>query len=257
MNNFFRVSLTCVILITLTFKSYAQDVSSSGKPFNIGLMLGFNASRFTERIGEFGDGNSNEYDEFLRFGAAFGLTAKQALSKGFNLRAEFLLNARGGSYRSDNTGVSTISTDGSKSYYYKNYRVNYLEVPLLADFDLSPQANPYKLHVHLAFGLSYGINVSSSLRYNGFSPTGTNMGPVQEVKEDYEVVPFDYARGGITNGIVELSFDFRNNHDTPLFVRTRYTGSLSEVYEVDSLNGDNMKTKMTTWTLSFGVYFLK
>jgi hypothetical protein len=244
-------ALSFILLNSFFQNASAQDDS---RRFNIGLLAGANVSSFTERVGEFG--TNKNYDEHIRISPALGLHARYQLTKIVSLRTELLFNSRGGAYRVESSVIS-IGGNGDKNYYNKNYRLNYFEIPFLAEIDFMGSAAPSRLHVRFAAGASYGLPVSSTLRYNGYAPTGSTSGPLVDVKESYDVVKIGHANSPILNSIAELSFDFVNGHDTPLFVRIRYNGSLKKVYNQDEIGGYNFNTKMTTWALTFGFYFMK
>lgn len=220
----------------------------------MGLIIGGTVSSFSEGIGEFG--TDKEYENFVRFGAVVGLHSRFQVTKLFALRGEVLFNGRGGSFRKE-AGIITIGGDGGKKYHTKNYRLNYFDIPLMGEIDFMHNTTMEKLHVRLAIGASVGLPVASSLRYNGYAPTGSTAGPLVDVDEDYEVTKVGHATKPVYNAIAELSFDFLNGHDTPLFFRLRYTGAVNDVYDQDKIGDDNFRTKMTTWSLAFGFYFMK
>ncbi len=242
--------------ITLTFISFSVSIThaqDNSRAFNVGMLIGVNASSFTERIGEFGA--DDDYESFIRISPSLGLHARYDLGKMFSLRTELLFNTRGGSYRVE-SGVISFGNDG-KNYYTKNYRLNYFEVPLMGEIDLMANRSTEMLHIRLAAGVSYGLPVASTLRYNGYAPTGSSSGPLVDVEEEFELVSVGHANSPVFNSLAELSFDFLNGNDTPLFVRIRYCGSLNEVYDQDEIDGYNFSTRMSTWSLAFGFYFMK
>jgi hypothetical protein len=246
----FRLWVTLFFIFFSVSITHAQD---NRRQFNVGMLIGANASSFTERIGEFGA--DNDYESFIRISPSLGLHARYQLRKMFSLRTELLLNTRGGSYRVE-SGVISFGNDG-KNYYTKNYRLNYFEVPLMGEIDLMANRSSEKLHIRLAVGVSYGLPVASTLRFNGYAPTGSSSGPLVDVDEKFEVVSVGHANSPVFNSLAELSFDFLSGNDTPLFVRIRYCGSLNEVYDQDEIDGYNFSTIMSTWSLAFGFYFMK
>jgi hypothetical protein len=248
----------CVFICALTAFAQENTPIHTHKLFNCGLMFGINASMFTDPMGEFGAGNPSEYKKYAKFSAVIGFHTRLQFTRVFALRPEFIFNGRGGSYRSDNTGVVTIgSTGDEKNYFYKNYRLNYAEIPLLMELDFAANSAPDKVHFRMAAGMSYGFLVSSSLRYNGFPPTGKTTGPLTNVKEEYQVTEFKHGRKSIPNAIVELSFDFINKSDQPMFIRIRYEGALMPVYEPDPKYNYNLRTYMNTFGITYGIYFNK
>ena len=252
------VTFLVILAIGCFSKLYSQDIQADKlRAFNVGLLIGFNASSFDKRIGEFGDGEKNRFDEFIRMSPMLGIHGRYQISKMFALRTEILFNSRGGSYRTE-SGVISIGGNGGPNYYYKNYRLNYLEVPFLGEIDFRRNASKNRLHVRFAAGVSYGILIASSLRYNGYAPRGSSTGPLVDVEEKFDVVDVDMAKESILNSVLELSFDFVNGkNDVPLFVKLRYTGSIDEVYDRDKPSSYNFRTKVNTWSLIFGVRFMK
>lgn len=248
-----RLPLIFLFIFFVGHFSIAQSVDKA-KIFNLGLMFGGNISSFGSRVGEFGRGN--EYDNFVRIGPVIGVHTRYQITKRLSLRGEVLFNARGGSYRKE-ASVISIGGDGSKNYHTKNYRLNYAEIPLLAEIDFMPHTTTERLHVKLAAGASVGVPTASTLRYNGYAPTGSTSGPLVDVEENFEVMHVGHAASPLYNAIGELSFDFLSGKDTPLFVRIRYSGSLNNAYDQDKINNYSFRTKMTTWSLTFGFYFRK
>lgn len=259
MKRFCRKKLKFILTFLITCASIsvvcAQEEDELRKRFQAGLVTGINLSSFNSRIGEFGSRQRNDYENFIRISPVIGFTSRYHFTKIFSLKGQLLFNSGGGSYRTDQTGVVNLSGSGNKAYFYKNYRLNYLEIPVLAEFDFMPNQSIHELHVKFAGGFSYGLLLASSLRYNGFAPTGSTTGILTNVKEDYQVTDFNYGKSSILNYVFDLTFDFENGKGLPLFVTLRYQLSADNVYNVDVLNGDNMATKMSTYSLQFGLNF--
>lgn len=252
------VKKVCYLLLLLSGVEslYGQDDDKRFKP---GVQFGFNASYFNNRIGEFGANAGIGYEHFVRFSPALGFHGRWKLSDLISIHAEVLYNLRGGSYRLENSSVIYLGGSGNEqAYYYKNYRLNYLELPFLASLNCSKLFNKdipdYKLQVRLNTGLAPAFNTSSSLRYNGFK-TISNGTPLADVDEKYEVEEFDYAESFMVSYLAEILFDFKNGSGTSMFINLRLSQALLDVYNVDRLRGYNMKTKMTTFTLGFGCLF--
>lgn len=254
-----KIAITFPIVLFAGFFSTLSAQSndaSNPKFFNIGAMLGVNASSFTERIDQFGDAQRDRYDPFVRFGPTLGLHSRFQVSKLLALRMEALFNGRGGSYRAESSVVS-IGGNGDKNYINKNYRLNYFDIPVLAEIDFMANRSIQRLHVRMAAGASYGFNVASTLRYNGYAPTGSSTGPLVDVEEEFDVVDIQHASKTTLNGIVELSFDFLSGDDTPLFVKVRYTRSMNGVYDHEKTRFYNFETDINTWSVMFGFCFMK
>lgn len=154
MKNFFFL-----ILFAISFlNTHGQiDKKSSTKKYQAGLIAGANASHFSSRVGEFSVLTNTSYSDYVRIAPMVGFHNRFNFSKAFSLSAELIFKSRGGSYRTDQTGVTTIGGNGDKAYYYRNYRLNYLEIPVVAELDLMPDVDDDRLHVRLGGGFSYGF----------------------------------------------------------------------------------------------------
>ncbi len=248
-----RLSIITVLLIAVVTSAKSQE---NEKPFNFGVVTGINFSYFNTRIGEFGA--DDDYESFVRISPVIGAEFRYQLDKLFAVRSALLFNLRGGSYRTE-SGIAHIGGNGDdKSYYMKNYRLNYIEIPALGELRiLNLQHWSHPFDVKLVGGFSVGVPVASSLRYNGFAPTGTTAGPLEEVEEEYHTVQIGHANSPIVNAIGELSFDFVNGHDTKLFIRIGVSSTMTKVYNRDQIDDENFFTGMTTWSITAGRYFFK
>ena len=230
---------------------YAQNTPRTmSRSFNFGVMAGLNVSSFTGKVkmSSFGSGEST-----LRFSPMLGLTGRYQISNLFAIRTELFFSARGGATK-HHIGSTSIGGSGDRTYH-SNYRLNYIEIPLLGEFDFMSKKPADRLHVRLAIGASYGLNVASTVRYNDFTLTGN---PQVYVEEEYEVADVDGAKKGILNAVAELSFEFVSVRlDTPLFVKMRYTGTLDEVYKEDVVTTIYSEPRMNTYSVIFGFHFLK
>lgn len=234
--------------------SFAQENESK---FDIGFHFGVNASFFNDRIGEFGDNDNIDYDNFVRFSSVFGLKAKFKLSNIISIKPEINYHLRGGSYRRENNSVISFGSSGSEDVYYnKNYRLYYAESPLLVSFNLAKLFNKevraHKVQVHFNSGIAPAVNTHSSLRYNSFR-TVSNGTPLADVDEEYQIEEFSHAEKFIWSYIAEISFDFQNGQQQNMFVNVRLSQTISDVFQIQELNGYNMQTKMTTFVLGFGL----
>jgi hypothetical protein len=121
---------------------------------------------------------------------------------------------------------------------------------------MSPEKDATKTHFRFAAGVSYGMLLGSSIRFNGYQPTGTR-GPLVDVTEEYETAKFDYGKSGVLSGVTELSINFlAGKSETPFFIRARHAFTFDSVYENNSSYPYNLSTKMSTWTFAFGIYFM-
>lgn len=235
---------------------FSQNID---KMFRVGIQVGLNASLFDNKIGKFGANQHSDYENYVRISPAIGITGNWRFTDVVSLQPEILYSLRGGSYRRENGSVFHLGGNGDeKAYYYKNYRLNYLEVPILIRFNLAklfnPDASGHKLKVHFSSGLAPAINVVSGLRYNEFT-TSPSSTPIADVDDSYKVVAFDYANRVITNAVIDVALDFGRSNERSTYVNLRYSKSISDVYNVRERLGYNMETTLTTITLGFGHSF--
>lgn len=248
-----------ILVLLLSAKNITLFGQQNSKWFQLGVQFGINGSLFDDRIGEYGDNEFEDYKNYVRISVALGVKGKIKLTKVVSIHPEINFNLRGGSYRLENNSVVYIGGSGDeKAYYYKNYRLNYIETPILISFNISRLFNKEipdnKLQIHLNTGLAPAFNTGSSLRYNGFRaiPNGT---PLADVKEKYEVVKFGYAENFVLSYIAEFSIEFQNGQSRNMFVNLRLSQTKNNVYNIKELDGFNMQTKMTTISLNYGLMF--
>jgi hypothetical protein len=219
-----------------------------------GVKAGLNVSSFSGRIGNF-NGASNTWEAHQRYAPEIGLLARYRLHPVFALQAEVLYSLKGGAYRQKSSAVLTQTNQGFEdAYLYKNYRVNYLELPLTAQLDVSrllnPNADPQRLHVVLEAGAAPALATGSTLRENDYS-IGSGVGLVN-ANENWTVTAIPHARpfqlmplAGVLLGV-----------DSGPFISVRYSQALSNVYTISKLDGYwNMNTGMHTVTVSLGTRF--
>jgi len=246
-----------IFVFLITTNTFAQSTEpTTGSKFKAGLVTGINISSFTQAIGEFGYRQKDSYSSYPRIGTLLGMHCRYQISDLIALKTELIFNGRGGAYRTENNDVITFGNNGNdKSYYLKNYRLNYLEIPFLIEFGSLKLDKAKQAELRFGGGLSYGLLTSSSLRYNGFSPVGSSSEAFVPVKEDYTVTSFNHGKKSISNYLFDLTCNYIHNNKIPLFARIRYMASFEPVYNKDVLYRDNMKTHMNTWSIALGVYF--
>ena len=239
-------------VIGCQFLVQAQD---SSKKLKVSLQFGMNISSFSKRIGPYGDGESDFYREFQRFSPKAGIGLHYSISQVYSIHTELNYATQGGSYRMKADDIVDIYDDSNHAYFYKNYQVDYFEIPLIFTVNLESllhkDYDPKKAFATVSTGLAYSVNTISRLRENGFEEKGNSSGPYTSVREEYEVQEIGYGQNNIS-----YLFDFGINFyikDVPSFVILRYQRTMRDVYRIDELNSDNMKTKMGTFLVSFGV----
>lgn len=245
--------------VTFVFLSGAISLfAQTNNRVSTAIQFGLNASYFDDRIGEFGDGNRADYHNSVRTGTLFGFGLSFPLTEIVAVQTEINFSSRGGSFYSENSSVIAIGGNGDEGNLVKNYRLKYLELPLLLSVNLGYLFNDKmpsgKSHATFAAGIVPAFNTNSSIRYNVFKETGNTTGPLVDVDEDYVVKEIGNAKSPIVSGVINIGINFLIKNETPAFVNFRFSKTLGNVYSVDQLGGYNMATKMGTVTATFGLY---
>lgn len=246
-----RYSFVLLVLVLMPSFNFAQS-----SKVDVSIQVGMNTSSFTNRIGPYGDGEPDSYKEFVRYSPKIGLGVLYKLNRLYSVQTELNFSAQGGSYRMKSEDIVDLLDETNKAYFYKNYRVNYFEVPLLFTVNLSnlihkdyPEG---KINAVFSAGTAFSINTASSLRYNGFEASGSGN-VFESVEEEYDVEEIGHAQNNVS-----YVFNFGVNFfmkKLPAFVNLRYQRTMLNVYDVQELDGYNMQTKMGTFTVSFGLMF--
>lgn len=250
------IFLTALLVVfTSTFNIKAQTVQQPTK-LSFGLKTGLNASYFNQNFNAYEETN---YNKFVRVSPMIGIFTEYKLSNSIALQGELLYSLKGGSYRKENTSILSFDQNGnvSKSYYYQNFRLNYLELPVLANVNftelLSPNGVSRNVNFVMGFGVIPGINTTSKLRYNIYNE-GENYGPVSKVSESYSVKEFSPAEKFQFSVLSEMAFHFKISGKQPAFINLRYAQSVTESYQ-NNISESAFKTTNTTFTLGFGLKF--
>lgn len=257
-----KVKLLILALFVFNL-SFSQDddvnqESVSKVTFEIGA--GANISLFNTEISEFGASTNNEFEPFIRVAPSIYGHVKYKFAENAFLKSGLILNFRGGAYVADDNSVLIISSEGSgNAKKNRIFRVNYLEIPFLVGYDLRnvfdvENSKNYK-PINLAVGLTGGFNLSSDFRYNYYR-SASGSGAFSDAKERYETTKFDFAESFLMNTLVEVSFVVEELKGADFWLYIRYNQSLGDVYTIDQINGDNFKTKMSTFTLGVSLEFL-
>jgi hypothetical protein len=156
-----------------------------------GAKAGFNVSVFTKHLDGFGEGSQSYYygfHKYPRFSVNAGFTADMNLSPKFVFGTELLYTGLGSAYRVKNDAVIVTTNRGTTedAYDYIKFRLNYLEIPLLAKYIFSN--NPTTTSYTLYGGFAPAFKISKGLRYtyydlNANKPTNV---PVKNQDEELE-----------------------------------------------------------------------
>ncbi|MFD2513144.1 outer membrane beta-barrel protein [Pontibacter locisalis] len=248
-----RLLITAFTFFILVGSATAQKFQLSN--FKVGLKGGITLSDFTKNVGFFDQNSPNyrnspyaAYEEYFRIGALAGITLDYEFSKAFTVGTELLHNGRGGAYRVENSSVAIITNNGAeKAYNYYQYRINYLELPLLAQYNLSSKATS-SIALIVYGGVAPGFPTTEKITYTNYERSGVIDAKQTSQSEDlYNVRGFNLSptfgfkiRGNDADGPNRVYLDFR-------FART-----VLPVFTIEADgNGNNFKTGM--WTASFAV----
>lgn len=236
-------------LITANFKSFGQ-IQNDQKKFRLGIKTGINISFFHSRIAAFGeDKNSNP---FIRPSLTIGLIGKTRINDNLSLTTEFAWSGKGGAFRQPANDIITISSHGAEdSYYYQEFQLNYFELPAI--IEINPEIFDRKFSFGL--GLSPMFNSNSMIKYNCYesAQASIDFGFV-DVDEKAKKIEFDYANKFNCSWIIDACFEKGEGKIKGLF-GFRYSQTFFDVYSVGSLDGYNMKTKMSSISLNIGFRF--
>ena len=163
-------------------------------------------------------------DENLKVGLNVGLFAKIPCTEFFAIQPEVLYSSKGSRLKYDNVFA------GEGEY---RFNLNYVEVPLLAVFNIGP-------HFNIHAGPYAAFLTSSNVK--DMNDDGTIEGV-----EDLNVENFNRFDYGLAGG---LGFEFGN-----FIVGGRYNYGLKEVGKSGSLSGeltDNAKNSVASFYIGFG-----
>lgn len=239
-------------MVFFLFKINVFAQSSFVEPVVFGFKVGLNASLFTEDVNSF-DPFSSFYDSsfqrFVRASGFAGVTVDYMVTERFSVGAEVLYNSRGMAYRQKNNNVMMIGRDGAEqAYNFFKYKIDYLELPLTANYNVLDVASDNWLTGYL--GLAPAVAVSKKVKLDY---PKVNAGPGEE--EPDQQSELNNVRSFNTSVLAGIQFG-----SVPSFMgwyvdlRSSYT--LLPVFNGDiNLNGDNLNTRMFTFSLGMGVKF--
>lgn len=249
--------LTTLFLLFCLNSLLAQKVK-------VGLNLGMPISGFKKSVGT---AERLNYDKRERLGGEIGFVSQIQLNHVISLKPELLYSSRGAAFRKENTEVDFISFSADpnqkeeKVYFRENYKLAYLTVPLLIGFNtvkLNSNEDAKKEKFDFNLGVSIAFNTSSKLKTNSFYTVDTygSNAPIVEVKERSRTKNIDYATPVLYNWIIGANYYFEAKKTVGMAIDFRVIGSLNNVFsESEDEFQNNLNTKMTTFTLSYRVFF--
>ena len=248
---FFALLNTCI-----SANLYAQ-ADNSGKKVRFGLKTGITQSSFTRDVGVFDPSASGgttssytDYKRYIRISSLFGIVTRYQLTPAVNFGAELLYAGRGAAYRKENNSVVIISNQGAgKAYDYYKFRINYLELPLTAIWNLTSNSNG-ETDFSLYGGIVPALSTDQSTSYHSYQ-TSSGSQVASSTKKEGEL---KYVRTFNVSTVAGLQLATRTAGS--LFFNAQISNSLLPVFKHATTDeGHNLNTSMWTATIGIGVMF--
>jgi len=233
------------ILIAIGLNAHSQFRDSRVKA---GAKIGFNVSYFTRDVDLFDDPVEpyNFFKNSLRGSFTGGVTLDIEMVKSFTFGMELLYSSRGMGYSQKNDRVIIETKDGqTKSAYNRfQYQVDYLELPLTVNYNFKPISSKNMIIGYLGFAPALLIKNKTKLDYPKSDPDHedqkADLGNVNSFMKSF----LAGVKVGESYPDTELYVDFRGNY------------TLSKVFNRSTNDlGQNLDTRMFTFTFAFGVKF--
>ncbi len=249
-----KILIISALALLFSNISFGQE----SKKFTYGPRLGLNVSFFNTNLhpnSSWLHPNSS-WENYGRISPFIGAFVNYKFSKVFSIQTELLYTLKGGSSRKPSNSIMTQTQQGyEQAYYYTNYRINYIELPLLAQINLFP--NKSGVHYSVQTGIAPSISMTSTLRANDYT-VGSGVGLVQ-VREKWQVKDFYEARKFNASMIIGMHFGFLGESSSP-FGRSsgsfaldiRYTKSLLDTYKTTIFYPTGTQN-LTMHTISLGL----
>ncbi|NVK53112.1 MAG: outer membrane beta-barrel protein [Flavobacteriaceae bacterium] len=255
-----KIFVFLLFLITVfTVNAQNDTLSLKKNKITFGVNAGVNASFFNTPVSELGNEASLGYSSFFRLGANFGVRVFYHLNDYIKLESGFGYSGKGEEYRKRNPNVVIIGNGKSENAYYKTrFRLDYFEIPLIANVNLKKlfkEANFNYKPVYFKTGFSTAFNVNSDIRTNYYTPTSGSSGPIVDVEEDFNSIPFDYAKPFILNFIAGVEFVNNHTNEGDFVIGLLFNQTLQSVYNKDIVSNYNYNTTNTTFTFKIGFLF--
>lgn len=253
-----KVKLCLVFFcICMMSKINAQKIVFSKVKF--GFKTGLSLSSFTKDVSVFDKtiasnqfSNYSSYEKYFRITSLIGIVAKYPVTPSFSWGAELLYGGRGAAYRQKNKSVTIITSQGAtNAYNYYKFNINYLEVPITANYNLSANSDG-KMNFWIYGGLVPAIAGDKKTTY--LSYTSNDGSPLANS------TMVEGKLGGVRpfNISTIAGFEITGKREQGFFVNARISEALLPVFQDNtSMEGYNMKTGMWTFTLGLGLYFHK
>ncbi|MHA4895929.1 porin family protein [Pedobacter sp. PWIIR3] len=228
-------------------------VQAQEKQIRLGVKIGANFSVFTNDVYPFKGTTDPKFMYFKPSGRASGMggvTADFSVRRSFSLGAELLFNSRGMAYSEENNYAYETDENGyeKQSYNFFNYNIDYLEVPVTANYHFYPRGH-VKLTAYAGLAPSIAIHGKSKLKYakgldgDGYRASNENTS-LTNVRSSNNSVLAGFQVSGLGLGATKVIpfLDLRLSY----LLRSVFSGTQ---------HGSDLDTKMFTGTFAFGVKF--
>lgn len=240
------------LLIAFGLTLFFASASAQHSGIFLGVKGDVNLSFFTADIAGFRQpgGPFADYHKFVRASPALAITADYVFNESnFSMATELKFNTRGGAYRIENDAVIVIR-DGNREQAYNNFtfRVNYLELPLMAKYKFSE--SPHTSWFAYG-GVSPAWKITSNTKYTNLG--GNNQSTfLEERNKDGNLYNVRSFNMNVLGG-VQLSSPMGNRS---FYVDIRAAYGLLPVFNTDHFtDGTNARTHMFTGSAGIGYRF--
>ncbi|MBW4891546.1 PorT family protein [Mucilaginibacter sp. HMF5004] len=224
------------------------------KKIHLSVKGGVNLSSFTNDVAPFDPYSKltsssrffENYTKYFRVSIIAGVTADYPISKSFSIATELLYNARGAAYR---VGYGTFSSGSSSSvegeYNYYRYKIDYIALPLLVQYNLMGPKSRFSYLVYGGIAPALAIKTGvTQLYHNKDGSVGS---------ADYNL---DNVRKLNLSPVAGLQFGGNRQKRMRPFCDLRFEYTALPVFDKESIfNGYNLSTRMWTGSISAGIRF--
>lgn len=243
-----------ILGLLLLYGLYAHAQDPFEKRVKFGIKAGINGSLFTSTVDPFGPSQRNRLNDFRRFfrtSAFGGFTADGSISRRWTIGAELLFNSRGMAYREKNYDVIIVDENGYEEQAYNdfNYNIDYFELPLTINYSFNAASSNVWIAGYAGMAPGFVVNSITKLRYEkpdygGGRRARDEKSTLNDVNHFNNSLLLGLKVGDNKSRGVSMFGDFRASYAMlPVFSRS------------SADNGNNLDTKMLTFSVSLGLKF--
>jgi len=244
MRNQMKCAALFLLLVAMGAECLAQDGSQRIK---FGIKAGFNLSYFTDDVAPFDqpDESLSAFKRGERPSFVPGLTMDVRLGRGFSFITELLYNTKGMEYDEQVPWIVIIDREGKENSAYNHfkYKINYLELPLLLNYNFSKRTA--KTYWQVYTGIAPAVVISSKTKMDYYRESDIQQDTKSKL-QDTRFFNHSFIAG------IKSGDGLGTLYEGYIDLRVSYT--LSPVFN-RALNdtGGNLDTRMYTFTMSFGI----